>query len=90
MSKAPKRPRDASQLAKFVIDVVTEGRPETTKKQTRAATAGKKGGPARSQALTPEQRSEIARLAAAALEEELGCIFPLPVAPLFDVIAEIE
>jgi hypothetical protein len=66
MTKTPKRPRDPNQLAKFVIDAATEGRPEITNKQIRAATAGKKGGPARSLALTPEQRSEIARVAAAA------------------------
>jgi hypothetical protein len=66
MTKTPKRPRDVNQLAKFMIDVATEGQPETTKKQLRAATAGRKGGPARSLALTPEQRSEIARVAAAA------------------------
>lgn len=66
MTKIPKRPRDLNQLAKFIIDAATEGQPEITKKQARAATAGKKGGPARSLALTPEQRSEIARVAAAA------------------------
>jgi hypothetical protein len=43
---------------------VTESQP--TAKQVRARKAGAKGGPARSKALTQEQRSEIARTAAAA------------------------
>jgi hypothetical protein len=68
MSKQPKRPRDPAQLAKLIVDIATgevEEKPETgfTK---RARAGGHKGGPARSAALTPEQRSEIARAAAAA------------------------
>jgi hypothetical protein len=43
---------------------VTEGQP--TAKQTRARKAGAKGGPARARALSPEQRTEIARAAAEA------------------------
>jgi hypothetical protein len=66
--KPPKRPRDPAQLAKLMIDIasgeVTEGQP--TAKQARAHKAGSKGGPARAKALTSEQRSEIARTAAAA------------------------
>lgn len=65
---APKRPRDPNQLAKAIVDIATgavEAAPETgfTK---RARAGGRKGGPARSATLTPEQRSEIARAAAAA------------------------
>jgi hypothetical protein len=41
-----------------------EDRP--TVKQIRAHKAGSKDGPSRAKALTPEQRSEIARTAAAA------------------------
>ncbi len=66
--KPLKRPRDPAQLAKLMIDIasgeVTEGQP--TAKQTRGHKAGTKGGPARSKSLTSEQRSEIARTAAAA------------------------
>jgi hypothetical protein len=66
--KPSKRPRDPAQLAKLMIDIasgeVTEDQP--TAKQTRARKGGTKGGPARSKALTQEQRSEIARTAAAA------------------------
>ena len=62
------RPRDPAQLAKLMIDIasgeVEEGQP--TAKQARAHKAGTKGGPARAKALTSEQRSEIARTAAAA------------------------
>jgi hypothetical protein len=66
--KSPKRPRDPAQLAKLMIDIasgeVSEDQP--TIKETRARKAGTKGGPARAKALTQEQRSEIARTAAAA------------------------
>jgi hypothetical protein len=61
--RPPKRPRDPAQLAKLMIDIasgeVEEGQP--TAKQARARKAGTKGGPARSKALSPEQRSEIQR-----------------------------
>ena len=68
MAKTPKRPRDPNQLAKFVVDIATgETRdPEETTYARRASKAGKKGGPARARALTPEKRSEIARMAAQA------------------------
>lgn len=66
----PKRPRDPNQLAKFIVDVATGGR-ETEKRENAtpsvagSARAGSaKGGRARAAALTPEQRSEIARQAA--------------------------
>lgn len=63
-----KRPRDPAQLAKFVIDVATGSVEETpeTGLTKRARAGGKKGGPARKAALTPEQRSRIAQAAAAA------------------------
>jgi len=64
----PKRPRDPNQLAKSIIDIATgnvEAAPETGLTK-RARAGGNKGGPARSAALTPEQRSEIARAAAEA------------------------
>jgi len=66
MIKMPKRPRDPNQLAKHIIDLATGEASE--RKETaltkRASKAGKKGGPARSAALTPQQRSEIAIAAA--------------------------
>ena len=68
IDKPLKRPRDPAQLAKLMIDLasgeVTEAQP--TAKQARAHKAGTKGGPARARVLTLEQRSEIARAAAAA------------------------
>jgi hypothetical protein len=66
--KHPKRPRDMNQWAKRMVDLATgqdAGAPETGLTK-RARAGGRKGGPARSAALTPEQRSEIARAAAAA------------------------
>ena len=64
----PKRPRDPNQLAKAIIDIAT-GTVETSPESgltKRARAGGRKGGAARSAALTPEQRSEIARAAAEA------------------------
>jgi hypothetical protein len=69
MPKGPngqKRPADAIGLAVMVGRIATgeieDSADETLKR--RAATAGRKGGPARAVSLTPEQRSEIARAAA--------------------------
>ncbi len=66
--KASKRPRDTNQLAKFVIDAATgetQAAPDAPK-VARARKGGAAGGPARAKALTPDQRSEIAHLAAQA------------------------
>jgi hypothetical protein len=66
--KHPKRPRDPNQLAKFIVDSATGDVSEhvETAKVVRARKAGTKGGPARARVLTPEQRSEIAHIAAQA------------------------
>ena len=69
--KTPKRPRDANQLAKSIVDIATgEAEEETSIDDGKdpAAVAlghkgGLKGGKARAEKLTPEQRSEIARKA---------------------------
>lgn len=68
MSKPPKRPRDTNQLAKLVVDIATgeAGEPEQSGLVKRATAGGRKGGPARAKALTPEQRSQIASIAAQA------------------------
>ena len=73
--KPPKRPRDPNQLAKSIIDIATgqkpdrDPTPEEQGKDPAAVALGKlggaKGGKARAAKLTPEQRSEIARKAAA-------------------------
>lgn len=67
MIDKPKRPRDANQLAKFIVDLATgeasEDAPEKTEAQQRG---GKKGGASRAAKLTPERRAEIAKKAAEA------------------------
>jgi len=66
--KGEKRPADVIGNAVHVMRIATgeiEDIPPT-KMETRAKKAGTKGGPARARALTPEQRSEIARTAASA------------------------
>ena len=62
--KAPKRPRDPNQLAKSIVDLAT-GETEDKKPLASARKGGLKGGASRAKALTPEQRAEIARVAAA-------------------------
>lgn len=66
--KPPKRPRDPNELAKLMVDLATGEASEAaeTTFTKRASKAGAKGGPARAKALTPQQRSEIATLAASA------------------------
>jgi hypothetical protein len=69
-----KRPRDINQLAKFIVDVSTGEveLPECQPDDKNPAAVelgklgGKKGGKARAKKLTPEQRQDIARLAAQA------------------------
>jgi hypothetical protein len=75
-AKRLKRPRDPVQLGKLVGDILTgqvEDRaptPEEEGKNPAAVARGKqggiKGGSARAARLTPEQRTEAARLAAQA------------------------
>jgi len=67
MATTPKRPRDTNQLAKYIVDLTTgeEIEPEMTPKQQAGQKGGLKGGSARKDALSPEQRRDIARKAAA-------------------------
>lgn len=72
MSKKPRRPRDANQLAKSIVDIATgekdDALPEDGKNPAAVALGrlgGQKGGKARAKSLTAEQRSEIAKKAAA-------------------------
>lgn len=64
MDKHPKRPRDPSQLAKMIVDIAS-GQSEgmATSHGEKRANAAKRGV-ARAASLTPEQRSEIAKIAA--------------------------
>lgn len=72
MTDRPKRPRDANQLAKLIVDLATgeaveAGRPEQRKNPAAVELGrlgGLKGGRARAESLSPDQRSEIARKAA--------------------------
>ena len=63
---------DLNQLAKRIVDEATGSELKTAQPPVKNAAAvelgklgGKKGGAARAAALTPEQRSEIAKKAAA-------------------------
>jgi hypothetical protein len=65
MASSPKRPRDPNQLAKAIVALAT-GEAEEKVPLASARKGGLKGGTARAQALTPEQRADIARVAAEA------------------------
>ncbi len=74
-TRSSKRPTDANQLAKLIVDIATGEAedslvdPGTGKNMAAVALGrlgGKKGGAARRDSLTPERRAEIARAAAAA------------------------
>jgi hypothetical protein len=69
--KHPKRPRDPAQLAKLVVDIATgevQDAPDSDKGPMAALgrAGGLKGGRARAETLSADQRAEIARKAAAA------------------------
>lgn len=72
MARNPKqRPRDPIQLAKLIGDIAigeVEDLVSAIKKKppSRRRSGGLKGGAARAKKLTPEQRTDIARIAAAA------------------------
>jgi hypothetical protein len=75
MAGTPKRPRDPNQLARFIVDAATgagEGPLIAEKPTTESAASalgrlgGLKGGAARAKALSPGERSRIAREAAVA------------------------
>lgn len=71
--KTPKRPRDANQLAKRIVELATESSEERHEDSDAAVlgrAGGQKGGKARARALTPEERSAIAKKAARARWEE--------------------
>lgn len=71
--RSGKRPRDPNQLAKLVTDIATgevEDTPADEGKDPAAVALGRKGGlkggKARAESMTPEERSEAAKRAAAA------------------------
>jgi hypothetical protein len=69
-AKRPKRPRDPSQLGKFIVGVATgeiqdrELTPEEQGKNPAAVALGQKGGKARARSMSKKRRAEIARKAA--------------------------
>ncbi len=73
--KHPKRPRDLNQWAKHMVDLATgeasdrEPTPEEQGKDAAAVARGRLGGigggAARAAKLSPERKSEIAKIAAA-------------------------
>ena len=71
-TKRPKRPRDLNQLAKAIVDQATGNAPEPepdTRNPAAVALGAKgasKGGQARAKNMTAEERSDIAKRAAAA------------------------
>jgi hypothetical protein len=72
MPKHPKRPRDPAQLAKFVIDIATGDAQDTSQKSLDGRAVdfprqgGLKGGIARAEKLSGEQRTKIAKAGAEA------------------------
>ena len=69
MTTNPKRPSDANQLAKMIVDLATgdacDATPVTSPAAELGRLGGQKGGKARADALSAERRSEIAKKAAA-------------------------
>jgi hypothetical protein len=73
MPDRSRRPRDPNQLAKLIVDLATgevEGTPEDDGKNPAAVALGRKGGlkggKARAESMTPEERSAAATRAAVA------------------------
>lgn len=79
MTKTPKRPRDPSQLAKLMVDIAsgnTQADQHDSDKGPMSAlgrAGGLRGGRARADKLSSEQRSEIAKQAAAARWRKDDC-----------------
>ena len=68
MATKPKRPRDANQLAKLVIDIATGERendkPTESARQRAGRAGGLRGGKSRMAALSEEERLRLAQQAA--------------------------
>tara|TARA_R110002074_G_scaffold384791_1_gene565648 strand:+ start:335 stop:565 length:231 start_codon:yes stop_codon:yes gene_type:complete len=65
--KGEKRPADANQLAKMIADLATgeaEEKDPDDGKDPAAVALGRKGGKSRASGMSPERRSEIAKMAA--------------------------
>lgn len=72
MTKNPKRPRDPNQLAKLIVDIATgeeeNDKPSSVDKNRRKG--GLRGGKARAEKLSSQERSDIAKKAAQARWED--------------------
>ena len=70
MTKTPKRPRDPNQLAKMMVDLVTDApafaQETALTPSERGRMGGLKGGPARAEKMQPEKRIRVAKKAASA------------------------
>jgi len=67
MTDKPKRPRDASQLAKYIVDVATGEVDDTQPKKAEGQRkGGLKGGKVRARKLSANERRIIAKKAAEA------------------------
>jgi hypothetical protein len=73
MPDRSRRPRDSNQLGKLIVDIATgeiaDEQPDAGKDPAAVALGrkgGLKGGKARAERMTPEQRSEAAKKAARA------------------------
>ena len=66
--KRTPRPRDPIQLGKLMVDIATGAVPDAVDdgKNAGAAEIGRKGAEARTSAMAPERRVEIAKAAATA------------------------
>lgn len=66
MTDKPRRPRDANQLAKFIVDMATGEEPEYEPDTSGQRKGGLKGGKARVEKIPAGQRKAIAKDAASA------------------------
>jgi hypothetical protein len=66
MPKRSKKPADLNRLAAAIVDDATDETPQEPESQQQEAgrSGGVKGGKARAEQLSPERRSEIAKMAA--------------------------
>lgn len=90
----PKRPRDLNQWAKQMVDLATgQAEREHTSKQegkSRGRSGGLKGGVSRAAKLTPEQRADIARVAAQTEKNRLASLVKLRELFKIDVKVEVD
>jgi len=67
---AAKRPRDPNQFAKLIVDIAVgeaqDGVSDSKKQPSKRRAGGLRGGKARAKSLGPNERHEIAKLAARA------------------------